>query len=116
MRPETPRDAPIQHRVGRLVDDRARVVGLEVDRLDRARSHQFCDQRLVPGARRVQLEAQPGVASRRSAQRLDARRLPEAQRDHEAHRPGLRPSASCSVVSAWRSARSSAADSYAQVR
>ena len=29
-------DAPVEHRVGRLVDDRAGVAALEVDRVDRA--------------------------------------------------------------------------------
>ncbi len=83
-------DALVEHRVGRLVDDRARVEALEVDRVDRARRHQLGDQLLVPRARRVELEAQPRVELQAARHRGERRRLAQSQRDDEAHRLAAR--------------------------
>ena len=57
--------APIEHRVGGLVDDRAPVVGLEVDRVDRPRIHELGDQ---PSSQEVvgsSLKRSRGYSSRR---------------------------------------------------
>ena len=54
--------APVEIRVGRLVDDRALVEALEVDRVDGAGLDQLGDQLVGPLAGRVELEAQRRVA------------------------------------------------------
>ena len=91
--------APVEHRVGRLVDDRARVVALEVDRVNGARRDQLGDQLLVPRARRVELEAQAGVRIQAPAQRLHASAArPAAARRRSAPAGARAPSAACSVV------------------
>src|SRR5579875_471401 len=82
-------DAPVEQRVGWLVDDRARVVALEVDGVDGARRDELGDEPLVPRARGVELEAQRGIALQALRERLHARRLAEAQGDDEPHGLGL---------------------------
>ena len=92
------------------------VLALEVDRVDRARGRDLVDERRRPGRLRVELEAHAGGAGEPPAHGLDRRLLAEAERVDEAHRLRLSPSTSCSERPAWRSARSSAADSNAQLR
>src|SRR5207245_2470672 len=77
--------------VRRLVDDGALVEALEVDRVDGSGCDEGIDQLRGPGARRVELEAQAGVALEPAGDRLEARRLAEAQRDDEAQRLRLTP-------------------------
>ena len=52
----------IEHRIRWLVDDRPAVVALEVHRIDRAGCDQLLDERVVPAAHRVELEAERRVA------------------------------------------------------
>ena len=109
-------DAPVELRIGRRVDRRAGVGALEVDGVDRAGVAQRLEERVVPGGRGVQLEAQERVGGEPLGHRLQARRLAQPERDDEGDRAGLRPSTSASERPAWRSARSAAADSNAQRR
>ena len=55
------RDARVEGRVRRLVDRRALVGALEVDRVDRACLDELVDQSVVPRPCRVELEAQVGI-------------------------------------------------------
>ena len=84
-------DPLVQHRVGGLVDDRAFVEALEVDRVHGAGRDERGDQLVVPGARRVELEGQLGADLEALLHRLERRRLAEAQRDHERHARRLAP-------------------------
>ena len=84
-------DAAVERRVGRVVDDRALVLALEIDRVDRAQRDELRDQLLVPGRRGVELEAQARRDPQALAQRLERRRLAQAQRGDEAHRLALAP-------------------------
>ena len=84
-------DAAVERRVGGVVDDRALVLALEVDRVDGAERDEARDQLLVPGRRRVELEAQPRRDLQAPLHRLERRRLAQAQRGDEAQRLALAP-------------------------
>ena len=80
-------DRAVEARVGRLVDHRALVGALEVDRVDRAGGGDRRDQLVVPTAGGIELEAQARVAVESPGDRLDRRLLlGQAQRDDERHR------------------------------
>ena len=76
-------------RIGRLIDDRAAVERLEVDRVDRACGAEALDQLRRPRAGGVELEAQRRVEREAQLHRLERRRLAEPQRAHVAHRRRL---------------------------
>jgi hypothetical protein len=79
----------VEERVGGCVDDRPRVEALEVDGLHGAGRDEAGDELLVPGDRRVELEAQRRIALETARDGLQGRRLAEAQRDDERQRPRL---------------------------
>ncbi len=62
-------DARVEIRVRRLVDDRAVVEALEIDRVDRAGRDERGDQLVAPVARRVELEAERRDSSRAGGSR-----------------------------------------------
>ena len=107
--------------VGLDVDRGAFVEALEVERVDGAGLDQRGDQLVVPVVGRVELEAQGRVDGEAGEQRLDRGALLAAQPASRIELTkltgrGSRPSAAARLVPAWRSARSSAADSKAQRR
>src|SRR5947199_311810 len=75
--------------VGGVVDDRADVEALEVDRVDRPGGDEPGDQLVGPRRRRVELEAERRVRVEAGSDRVERRRLAEAERDDEGDRPGL---------------------------
>jgi hypothetical protein len=81
--------AAVEDGVGGLIDDRAHVQALEVDRVDRAGGHQAGDDLGRPLGGRVELEAQRRVALQALGHGVEGRRLAQAQRDDEAHRVRL---------------------------
>ena len=70
--------AAVQGRVGRVVDDRARVLPLEVDRVDAAELPQLVEDRVRPVRAGVELEAQRGVDRQEGAEPRRGRRVAEA--------------------------------------
>src|SRR5581483_9839753 len=82
-------DEPVEGRVGRVVDDRAAVVALQVDRVDAAELAQLGDQLRGPERRRVELEAEAGVELEPGAQLRRAGRVTEAAGGDEPDRPRL---------------------------
>ena len=104
------------------VDRGAFVEALEVERVDGAGLDQRGDQLVVPVVEGVELEAQGRVDGEPGQQRLDrggfvARSKPASRIElTKLTGRGSRPSAAARLVPAWRSARSSAADSKAQRR
>jgi hypothetical protein len=84
-------DPAVELGVGRDVDGRALVGALEVDRRDGAGGGELRQQPVVPGRRRVELEARAGIRREAPRHGLGARRLTEPQRDDEVDRPRLAP-------------------------
>ena len=82
---EGDRDAAVEQRVGVLVDRRAFVRALEVDRVDGLGRDELRDELFVPAARRVELEADPRVAGAQALHGLRRCGLAEAKRDDVAH-------------------------------
>ena len=82
-------DQAIEARIGRLVDDRAAVLALQVDRLDAAELRELSHQSLVPRAPRVELELEPRVQLEPATYTAHVRRVAQAHRDDEPHRPRL---------------------------
>ena len=86
---EALRHQAVEPRVGRLVDDRAAVLALQVDRLDRPELRELGYERVVPRAARVELELQAGVVLEPPADAGARRRVAEVHRHDEADRPHL---------------------------
>ena len=85
-------DPSVESRVGALVDDRSRVVTLEVDGVHAAELAELRDELFRPVARRVELEAQAwGSASSQPVDGLQRRRLAESHRHHVGERAELAP-------------------------
>ena len=82
---------PVQLRVRGDVHDRALVLALEVEALDRAGRRDLGGELRGPVVRGVELEAQAGVVGEPGAERLERRGLAEPQGDHEAHGTRLAP-------------------------
>ena len=83
------RDHAVEPWVARLVDDRALVGALEVDGVDRTGRAELADERLVPFARRVELEAEGRVALQQERHRVGGGRPLDPQGDDEVDRPRL---------------------------
>ena len=83
--------APVEHGVGRRVDDRAFVLAFEVDGIDRAGLGELGDQLLGPARVRVELEAEGRIEGQPRVEPLRGRRVAEPSRDDERHRPRLAP-------------------------
>jgi hypothetical protein len=100
-----------------LVLDLHPVLALEVDDLDRVGGGEVLAQGEIPGRGGVELEVDVGVAGEAAVDRVGRGRIAEAERvDESAAAAARAPSTSCSGRPAWRSARSSAADSNDQLR
>ena len=84
-------DPSVERRVGTLVDDRPRVVALEVDGVHAAELAELRDELVRPVARRVELEAQRGVVLEPALDGLQRRRLAEPHRHHVRERAKLAP-------------------------
>src|SRR3954454_4426155 len=82
-------DAPVQAVLGRHRHGEVAVGALEVDDIDAAQLRELRDDAVVPAGRGVQLEAQPGVLAQPRPERAQVGRVPDADRRHEGHRPGL---------------------------
>ena len=76
-------DEAVEERVAGLVDGRALVGALQVDRVDGTRLRERLDQLRVPLARRVELEAQLRVALEQARDRVERRRVLDPQGDDE---------------------------------
>ena len=84
-------DPLVEHRVGSLVDDRALVHALEVDRVDGTGLDQVLDELRRPGTGRVQLETERRVKHQALGDRLQRWRLTEPHRRDVPHRSRLTP-------------------------
>ncbi len=74
--------------VGRIVDDRARVLSFEVDRVDAAELLQLADDRVGPVGPGVELEAERGVDRKERTESLRGWWVAEPAGGDEGHGPG----------------------------
>ena len=84
-------DSPVESQVGRGVDGRIAVEGLQIDGVHRPGPGQLADELVVPLRRRVELEAESWVELEPAEKRRGRGVVSERGRDDEPHRPGLAP-------------------------